>query len=71
MLRRRLNIVFRDSNTSNSEVNGPIWPEFELIRDFRCVLAICKFKKDPIKTKQAMLRKRSNIFGTQMQLQIE
>ena len=30
--------IFRHSRASNSEVNSPIWPEFELVRDFMAVL---------------------------------
>ena len=32
--------------TANSIVSGPIWPKFELIRDFMHVLVTCKYKKD-------------------------
>ena len=35
----------------NSKVNGLIWPEFELVRDFMPVQIMCKSHKDPIKTK--------------------
>ena len=37
------------SRAANSLVSGPIWPKFELIRDFMHVLITCKYKKDPIK----------------------
>ena len=33
----------------NSVVSGPIWPKFELVRDFMHVLVTCKYKKDGIK----------------------
>ena len=33
----------------NSVVSGPIWSEFELVRDFMHVLVTCKYKKDRIK----------------------
>ena len=33
-----------------SVVSGPIWPKFELVRDFMHVLVTCKYKKDGIKT---------------------
>ena len=36
------------SRTSNSNVNIPIWPKFEL-GDFLPVLVTCKFVEDPIK----------------------
>ena len=31
-------------------VNDPIWPKFELVRDFMHVLVTCKYKKDRIKS---------------------
>ena len=34
---------------ANSVVIGPIWPNFELVRDFMHVLVTCKYKKDQIK----------------------
>ena len=43
---------FRRSRAANSVVSGPIWPKFELIRDFMHVLVNCKYKKDRIKNKQ-------------------
>ena len=51
-------------------MNIPIWPDFQLIWDFTSVQIICQFHKDPIKTKQAMLRIKSNmmLFGTQVQV---
>ena len=39
------------SRAPNSEGSGPIWPKFELIRDFMPVLVICKYNEDQIKTK--------------------
>ena len=56
--------------TSNSKVNSPIWPEVELIQDFMHVHVICKFHKDPIKNKKAMLRIRSNIVFSVTQGQV-
>ena len=38
------------------EVKGPIWPEFEFIRDFMAVLVICKFEDGSIKRGDAVLR---------------
>ena len=29
--------------------SGPIWPKFELVRDFMHVFITCKYKKDRIK----------------------
>ena len=41
--------MFRRSRAANSVVSGPIWPKFELVRDFMHVLVTCKYKKDLIK----------------------
>ena len=38
----------RHSRAVNSIVSGPIWPKFELVRDFMHVLVTCKYKKDRI-----------------------
>ena len=40
---------FRRSRAPNSVGSGPIWPKFELIRDFMPVLITCKFEKNLIK----------------------
>ena len=48
--------IFRRSRANNSKVNGPIWPEIELIRYFIDVLVTCKFEEDPIKTEVAIDR---------------
>ena len=40
---------FRRSRAANSVISGPIWPKFELVRDFMPVLVTCKYKKDRIK----------------------
>ena len=40
---------FRRSRAANSVIRGPIWPKFELVRDFMHVLVICKYRKDRIK----------------------
>ena len=37
---------------ANSVVSSPIWPKFELVRDFMHVLVNCKYKKDRIKNNQ-------------------
>ena len=37
---------FRRSRAANSVVSGPIWPKFELVREFMHVLVTCKYKKD-------------------------
>ena len=40
---------FLDLKGANSVVSGPIWPKFELVRDFMHVLVTRKYKKDRIK----------------------
>ena len=40
---------FWRSRAANSIVGGPIWPKFELVRDFMHVLVTCKYKKNRIK----------------------
>ena len=42
--------IFYTSRATNSVVSGPIWPKFELVRDFMHVLVTCKYKKDRIKS---------------------
>ena len=44
--------IFRSSRAANSVVSGPIWPKFELVRDFMHVLVTCKYKKDRIKNEK-------------------
>ena len=39
----------RRSRATNSAVLGPIWPNFELVRDVMNVLVICKYEEDLIK----------------------
>ena len=41
---------FRRTRAANSVVSGPIWPKFELVRDFMHVLVTCMYKKDRIKS---------------------
>ena len=43
----------RRSRAANSAVLGPIWPNFELIRDVMDVLVTCKYEIDPIKNEGA------------------
>ena len=40
---------FLDLKAANSIVSGPIWPKFELVRDFMHVLDTGKYKKDRVK----------------------
>ena len=46
---KSMGIFFRLSRAANSVVSGPIWPKFELVRDFMYVLVTCKYEKDRIK----------------------
>ena len=46
---------FRRSRAANSIVSGPIWPQFELFRDFMHVLVTCKYKKDRIKNNRVKM----------------
>ena len=41
------------SRAANSAVLGPIWPNFELVRDVMDVLVTCKYEEDPIKNEGA------------------
>ena len=43
----------RRLRTANAAVLGPIWPNFELVRDGMYVLIVCKYKEDAIKNKSA------------------
>ena len=38
---------------ANSVVLGPIWPNFELVRDVMDDLVTCKYEEDPIKNEGA------------------
>ena len=42
--------IFRRSMSANSLISGPIWPKFDLVRDFMPVLVTCKYNKDRIKS---------------------
>ena len=43
----------RCPKAANSAVLGPIWPNFELVRDVMNVLVTCKYEEDPIKNEGA------------------
>ena len=46
--------IFPDAQGQlNSAVLGPIWPNFELVRDVMDVLVTCKYEEDPIKNESA------------------
>ena len=38
----------RRSRAANSAVLGPIWPNFELVRDVMDILVTCKYEEGPI-----------------------
>ena len=44
--------IFRRSRAANSVVSGPIWPQFEFLRDFMHDLVTCKYEKDWIDSNQ-------------------
>ena len=46
---KSMGIFSRRSRAANSAVIGPIWPNFELVRDVIDVLVTCKYGEDPIK----------------------
>ena len=50
---KSMGIFSRRSRAANSAVLGPIWPNFELVRDVIDVLVTCKYEKDPIKNEGA------------------
>ena len=43
----------RRSRAANSAVLGPLWPNFELVRDVMDVLVTCKYEEDAIKNEGA------------------
>ena len=43
----------RRSRAANSAVLGPIWPNFEVVRDVMYVLVTCKYEEYPIKNEGA------------------
>ena len=49
--------MFRRPRAPNSEESGPIWPKFELVRDFMPVLVKCKFDEYRIKTEGVSMEK--------------
>ena len=46
---KSMGIFSRRSRAANSAVLGPIWPNFELVRNVMNVLVTCKDEEDPIK----------------------
>ena len=45
---KSMRIFLKSSKAAYSVVSGPIWPKFELVRDFMHALVTCKYKKDQI-----------------------
>ena len=45
---KSMGIFSRRSRADNSAVHGPIWPNFELVRDVINVFVTCKYEEDPI-----------------------
>ena len=60
----------RRSMAANSAVLGPIWPNFELVRDVIDDLVTCKYEEDPIKNEGARVFTTlySNFSDTQGQI---
>ena len=50
---KSMGIFSRRSRAANSAVLGPIWPNFELVRDVIYGLLTCKYDEDPIKNEGA------------------
>ena len=50
---KSMGVFSRRSRAANSAVLGPIWPNFELVRDVIDVLVTCKYEEDPIKNEGA------------------
>ena len=48
-----MGIFSRRLRAANSTVLGPIWPNFELVRDVMDVLVTCKYEEDPIENEGA------------------
>ena len=46
---KSMGIISRRQRAANSGVLGPIWPNFELVRDVMDVLVTCKYEEDLIK----------------------
>ena len=49
---KSMGIFLRRSRADNFVASGPIWPKFELFRDFMHILVTCKYKKDRVEEKQ-------------------
>ena len=60
----------RRSRAANSAVLGPIWPNFELVRDVMNVLVTYKYEEDPIKNEGARVDTTlyNNFSGAQGQI---
>ena len=58
---KSMEIFSRRSRAANSTVLGPIWPNFELVRDVMDVLVTCKYEEYPIKNEGARVVTTLNI----------
>ena len=45
--------IFPNTRASNSAILGPIWSNFERVRDVMDVLVTCKYEEDPFKNEGA------------------
>ena len=50
---KSMGLFSRRSRAANSAVLGPIWPNFELVRDVIDVLITCQYEGDPIRNRGA------------------
>ena len=57
-----MGFVFIRSRAANSTDLGPIWPNFEHVRDVMGVLFTCKYEDDPIKNEGARVLTTFSLF---------
>ena len=67
---KSMGIFSRHSRAANSTVLGPIWPNFDIVRDVIGVLVTCKYEEDQIKNEGARVVTTlySNFSDTQGQI---
>ena len=53
---RSTKVFFGTQGQVTPEVNSPICPEFELVRDFIAILVTCKFEDNSIKSESTILQ---------------
>ena len=63
----------RRSRAAYSEVLGPIWPNFELVRDVMDVFVTCQYEEDPIENRgsRVLTTLYSNFLDAQGQITLE